>query len=214
MMRTDVLEFLNKKAQARRARLIFALDATGSRQPAWDMACSLQAEMFRAADIGQLDVQLVYYRGIGGHDAECRASQWTAPAQLTAMMQKISCRTGETQIGKVLDHVRKEAMEAGVGALIFVGDAMEENSDALVARAAGMGAPAFMFQEANDPVAERAFKAIAFASHGAYARFDANAARQLGELLKAVVAFVIGGIEALEHRTDAGAVKLLAQLKK
>ena len=30
-----------------RGRLIFGLDATMSRQPTWDQACKLQAEMFR-----------------------------------------------------------------------------------------------------------------------------------------------------------------------
>src|SRR3979490_2741193 len=39
-----------------RGRLIFALDATMSRQPLWDTACKLQADMFReAAAIGGLD---------------------------------------------------------------------------------------------------------------------------------------------------------------
>ena len=58
-----------------RGRLIFGLDATMSRQPTWDQACKLQAEMFReAAAIGGLDIQLVYYRGL----AECRASSWVA----------------------------------------------------------------------------------------------------------------------------------------
>src|SRR5438309_1802666 len=39
----------------RRGRLIFALDATMSRQPTWDTACRLQADMFReAAAIGGL----------------------------------------------------------------------------------------------------------------------------------------------------------------
>ena len=58
----------------KRGRLIFALDATMSRQPTWDTACALQADMFReAASIGGLDIQLVYFRGLG----ECRASGWT-----------------------------------------------------------------------------------------------------------------------------------------
>ena len=61
-----------------RGRLIFALDATMSRQPTWDTACRLQADMFReAAAIGGLDVQLVYYRGLG----ECRASRWVSQAE-------------------------------------------------------------------------------------------------------------------------------------
>ena len=54
-----------RAAPGTRARLIFALDATLSRQPMWDIACQLQTEMFReAAAIGGLDIQLVYYRGM------------------------------------------------------------------------------------------------------------------------------------------------------
>src|SRR5204862_4301409 len=81
----------------KRGRLIFALDATMSRQPLWDTACSLQADMFReTAAIGGLDVQLVYYRGL----AECRASRWVSDArQLGALMEKIDCRGGHSQIG-------------------------------------------------------------------------------------------------------------------
>ena len=52
-------------AAGQRGRLIFALDATMSRQPLWDTACRLQADMFdEAAGIGGLDVQLAYYRGL------------------------------------------------------------------------------------------------------------------------------------------------------
>ena len=47
-----------------RGRLIFAMDATMSRQPTWDLALRLQADMFRAVkEVGGLDVQLVYFRG-------------------------------------------------------------------------------------------------------------------------------------------------------
>src|SRR5215208_2456294 len=112
-----------------RGRLIFALDATMSRQPTWDIACNLQADMFReAAAIGGLDVQLVYYRGI----SECRASRWVSDAQqLAALMQKIDCRGGHTQIGRVLIHARTENERNKVRALVFVGDAMEEKLDDL-----------------------------------------------------------------------------------
>src|SRR5437660_12783783 len=65
-------------APGQRGRLIFALDATMSRQPTWDSACQLQADMFReAASIGGLDIQLVYYRGI----SECRASRWVSQTE-------------------------------------------------------------------------------------------------------------------------------------
>ena len=50
---------------APRARLVFALDATMSRQPTWDLACRVQREMFAAGGHdGGLAVQLVYFRGL------------------------------------------------------------------------------------------------------------------------------------------------------
>src|SRR5690349_7204709 len=79
-----------------RGRLVFALDATMSRQPTWDMACTLQADMFReAASLGSLDIRLVYYRGFN----ECRATGWISDsARLARLMSRIDCRGGDTQI--------------------------------------------------------------------------------------------------------------------
>src|SRR5579864_663154 len=121
----------------KRGRLIFALDATMSRQPTWDTACRLQADMFReAAAAGGLDIQLVYYRGL----AECRASPWVAEAgRLGALMERIDCRGGQTQIAKVLAHARRENDARKVAVVVFVGDAMEESLDALCAAAGELG---------------------------------------------------------------------------
>jgi hypothetical protein len=201
----------------KRGRLIFALDATMSRQPAWDSACALQADMFKeAASIGGLDIQLVYFRGLN----ECGASQWVADSgKLAALMSRIDCRGGHTQIGKVLHHARKENDARRVQALVFVGDAMEEKIDDLCAYAGELGlrsVPVFMFQEGSDPVAEHAYREIARLSRGVYCRFDTGAAHQLGELLRAVAAYAAGGMKALNDlsaRNDRGAQKLLAQLK-
>jgi hypothetical protein len=163
-----------------RGRLIFGLDATASRQPTWDTACVLQAEMFReAATAGGLDMQLVYYRGLG----ECRASRWISnPEQLAKIMSQIACNAGHTQIEKILMHASKEAKLLRVSALVFVGDAMEENPDKL-AHAAGklghLGVPAFMFQEGRDRETEQVFRTITRLTHGAYCRFDSGSARQL-----------------------------------
>jgi hypothetical protein len=206
--RVEVDAFLDqmKSTSASRGRLIFALDATASRQPTWDIACQLQAEMFReTATIGGLDVQLVYYRGL----TECRTSRWVSqPEQLAGMMERIDCRMGHTQIGKVLAHARRENQLLKVQALVFVGDAMEENSDDLCHAAGKLGAPAFMFQEGSSPAVERIFREIARLTDGAYCRFDPGAARQLAELLRAVAAFA-----ALAARRDAGAIKLIGQLR-
>ncbi|MCP8939885.1 VWA domain-containing protein [Alsobacter sp. SYSU M60028] len=200
-----------------RARLIFALDATMSRQPTWDMACAVQARMFEtAASIGGLDVQLVYFRGF----AECRASRFVRDGRaLTGLMTQIACQGGNTQIRRVLEHVRGEARVRPVGALVYVGDAMEEHLDALCGLAGEiglLGVKAFMFHEGHDRAAETAFREIARLTGGAYARFDANAADQLAQLLRAAAAYAAGGRAALErlaHAEGGEAHRLLRQMK-
>src|SRR5205807_9593193 len=151
---------MSPHAAGARGRLVFALDATMSRQPTWDMACALQAEMFReAAALGSLDIRLVYYRGLN----ECRATGWISDsAELAKLMSKIDCRGGNTQIGKVLSEARREAVASAVRAVVFVGDAMEESVDDLCAKAGELGllkVPVFPFQEGHDPTADRPFPA-------------------------------------------------------
>lgn len=208
---------LGPRTDGRRGRLAFALDATMSRQPTWDLACKLQAEMFEeAGTIGGLDVQLIYFRGL----RECRASKWNSdPARLGEVMASISCQGGHTQIGRVLEHVRAESKAAKIDALVYVGDAMEEPIDDLCALAGELGLlgiPAFMFQEGGDPVAENAFREIARLTKGAWCPFDAGAASQLRELLRAAAAYAAGGHKALSDlskRGGGGAVKLIEQMR-
>jgi hypothetical protein len=207
---------MSPHAAGARGRLVFALDATMSRQPTWDMACALQADMFReAASLGSLDIRLVYYRGMN----ECRASSWISDsAHLARLMEKIDCRGGNTQIGKVLSEARREAVAAGVRAVVFVGDAMEENVDELCVKAGELGllkVPVFMFQEGHEETAEQAFREIARLTGGAWSRFDPGAAAQLRELLRAAAAYAAGGREALKRLSarESGAAKLLGQMK-
>lgn len=219
----DVAAFVEKMrsapavAQGARGRLVFAMDATMSREPTWDMALALQGDMFRVVkDVGGLDVQLVYFRGMG----ECRASKWVSdPDALARLMTTVSCRGGLTQIGRVLSHTAAEARLRRVSALVFVGDAMEEAIDP-VCGAAGelalLGVPAFLFQEGHDPAVTRAYTEIAKITRGATCRFDAGAADQLRELLTAVAVYAAGGRKALlalgSKPGGRGAKLLLPQL--
>jgi hypothetical protein len=182
------------------------------------MACKLQAEMFEeTAAVGGLDVQLVYFRGMG----ECAASRWVSdPKRLAGLMQKIGCAGGQTQIRRMLDHVAKESKGRKVHALVFVGDCMEEAIDEVCAAAGKlglMGVPVFVFQEGGDPIAERAFKEIARLTKGAWCPFDAGAAHQLRELLRAAAAYAAGGYKALSdlsrRRGGEGATRLLGQMR-
>lgn len=94
---SDVADFVKRLRTAApqtgtRGRLVFAMDATMSRQPTWDMALALQAEMFHAVKaIGGLDVQLVFFRGAG----ECRSSKWVSdPDALARLMTTVRCAGG------------------------------------------------------------------------------------------------------------------------
>jgi hypothetical protein len=200
-----------------RGRLIFALDATMSRQPTWDMAQSLQGRMFEAAGrLGGLDVQLAYFRGLN----ECRVTNFVSGgAGLAELMSRISVQGGATQLRRVLTHARDEARRAPVGVLVFVGDAMEERIDPLLATAAELalaGVKAFMFQEGEDPAARRAFKEIARLTGGAYETFNAGAAARLEALLRAAAVYAAGGRAALAAQADRdGAARaLLEQMRQ
>lgn len=200
-----------------RGRLVFALDATMSRQATWDLAQGLQARMFETAGaLGGLDVQLVYFRGL----AECRASGFVANgAGLASLMSRIQVEGGHTQIAKVLRHIRDETTRARVGAFIYVGDAMEENVDDLAALSGELGllgVKGFVFHEGHDPVAGQAFREIARLTGGAYAAFDASAPGRLAGLLSAAAAYAAGGRMALEKQARDGgeaAQKLLSQMR-
>lgn len=195
-------------------RLILALDATMSRQPTWDLACSLQAEMFDAVGKSRLSVQLVYFRGFG----ECRASRFVDDtATLKALMTKIDCRGGHTQIGKALSHALKENERGKVNAVVYIGDAMEEGIDALADKAGQLGllgVPVFVFQEGRDGAAEIAFREIARLSKGAWFRFDGSSASTLSRLLSAVAVYATGGLKALEARGREGDRLMLEHLRR
>ena len=221
----DIQEFLKRVAAVpvrtrpgERGRLMFALDATASRQPTWDQACRLQAEMFQeTASLGGLEIQLSYYRGF----REFTAGDWTSDSRaLTRDMTGVYCLAGETQIEKVLRHAVGETKKKRVNALVFVGDCVEEDIDKLGAVAGELGllgVPAFLFQEGGDAVAEFAFGQIARLTGGAHCRFDAGSARALRELLSAVAVYAAGGRKALENlaRDRGGAsLQIAHQMKR
>jgi hypothetical protein len=216
----DVSSFLDEvrrlppaAATAGRGRLIFALDATASRERTWDQASDVQASMFMEAErLGGLDVQLVYYRGFG----ECRASRWVgSPAALVRLMGKVGCIAGRTQIRRILQHTLNETARERVHALVFVGDAMEESVDdlgELAGRLGLQGVRAFLFHEGEDATAGRAFAQIAKLTGGACCRFDPSSPAQLRELLRAVAAYAAGGRNALKAlaQRDGGMVRQIA----
>lgn len=220
----EVADFLEKLAMTPtvrsadgRGRLVFAMDATASREPTWDQACHIQGEMFQSTDtLGGLEVQLVFFRGFG----ECKASPWVDSADaLVRRMTAVRCLGGRTQIGKILRHTMRETKKRKVNALVFVGDCVEEDVDELCHSAGQLGVlgvPMFVFHEGNDLAAMQAFRQFARLTNGAYCRFDASSADQLRELLSAVAVYAAGGLRALENmgsKGGAAVAQITSQLK-
>jgi hypothetical protein len=224
-LRGDVRSFLDQlgktpsvKARSCSGRLVFALDATASREPMWQTARQLQCGMFdTAASLGGLEIQLCYYRGM----SDFYASPWAVGADaLRREMEGTQCIGGYTQIARVLEHVEREAHRQKISALVFIGDCVEENVDFLCRRAGTlglMGIRAFVFQEGHDAAAESAFRQISKLTQGAYCRFDAGSADQLRELLGAVAAYAAGGLTALENYSrerKGAALQITHQIKR
>ena len=222
---TEIDAFLGKVRRmaspvggGKRGRLIFAMDATASREPSWDRACHLQGEMFQETDsLGGLDIQLAYYRGFG----EFRATDWMSDStKLLREMTRVHCLGGQTQIEKLLRHAVAETRKEQTQALVFVGDAFEEDIDQ-VCHAAGelgmLGVPVFCFHEGGDLVARRGLEQVARLTKGAYCPFDASSAKQLRELLAAVAVYAAGGRRALENhaqRKGGEALRLTHKMRK
>ena len=214
----DITRFLQKSRAItqfveKQPRLLFAIDATASRQPTWDSASRLQQEMFLATgNIAELTVQLCYYRGL----QELCTSRWlTDSAELAHLMARVRCEGGHTQIARLLRHAQKEHRKASIRALVFIGDAVEENPDTLCNLAGQCGMlhlPLFLFQEGDGAQVEPTFRSMAQLSGGAYARFDAGSAGTLAALLGAVARYAAGGRAALENSGNDSAKLLLQQL--
>ncbi|MBU2713226.1 VWA domain-containing protein [Zooshikella harenae] len=202
---TSVADFLAQAEQlpthskaSTQGRLLFAIDATASRQPTWDMACQLQGQMFlETAALGKLAVQLCYYHGYRAF----HTSPWLTNTQaLLAEMQKVQCLGGQTQIGRVLNHGLALTQQGELNAIVFVGDCLEEPVDTLAELAGQLklkSVPLFIFQEGHDAHASQGFAHLAKLSDGAHCQFDQNSASQLQALLTAVAVYAVGGFTAL-----------------
>lgn len=204
-----------RTAPATVARLIFAIDATASRERTWDQAAGLTAEMLQAAQgIGGLALSLAYYRGFG----EFRATPFLKDAgDLARRLSGVSCLGGKTQIQAVLDHALAETKRDRIRALIFIGDAMEEDADALCHTAGELGlrgTPVFVFHEGADPLAGAVFRHIARLTGGAYLPFDSAAIGQLRDLLRAIAVYAAGGQGALARLPGAAARQVAGLLPK
>jgi hypothetical protein len=131
-------------------------------------------------------------------------------------MQGIGCLGGQTQIARVLGFARKEIAKAPVPAMVYIGDAVEEDPDALSQQAGELGllgCKLFLFHEGSNAFAGSTFRSMAKNSGGGYFQFDERSAQTLASLLRAVARYASGGRKALESAPSREGQLLLEQMR-
>jgi hypothetical protein len=188
-------------AAARRPRLVLAVDATGSREPAWETAKQVTDTLFLALP-GQLDVALAVHGGSLMHTF----TEFVAdPAILRDRAASVRCRGGQTRLLDILDRVRAEE---GVKVVVYIGDVFEESLHAGLAAADALklrGTRLIVLHDTATGGQEHAdvFAQLAGRTGGCVLPFDAAAIDRLREMLEAIAVLAVGGVRLLESKAKA-----------
>ncbi|XPJ79405.1 hypothetical protein ACNSPR_31120 [Klebsiella pneumoniae] len=207
-------ELIAAATKPRTPRLVFAIDATASRRPAWEEAQRITDALFEALP-GELEIALAVH---SGGTVQMFSSFSTDVAHFRDKARGVTCRGGHT---KLVSLMRQTLDHQGVKAFLYIGDCFEENSaeaydlaDAMALR----GVKAFMFHDdATGGTAHRdIFAEIARRTGGALIDFRSWSQQELREIFAAVAVLAVGGVRLLEQRRKQlpGADKLLRLLPK
>jgi hypothetical protein len=198
-----------------RPRLIFAVDATASREPAWAAARQVTDALVKALP-GELDVALAVH---GGNRVHTFTGFTSDPATLRDRAAGVTCQAGLTRLLPILSSSLKQQ---SVRVVIYIGDVFEESlphgrtiADAMGAR----GTKLIVLHDTADRSARRdaeLFWDLAKRTGGCVLPFDASASGRLRDILSAVAVYAVGGEKLLRERRHAlpGAVALLEHLDK
>jgi hypothetical protein len=196
-----------------RPRLVFAVDATASREPAWAAARQVTDALVKALP-GELDVALAAH---GGSRVHTFTPFTNDAAILRDRAAGVACEAGLTRLLPILATSLKRP---AVRVVVYIGDVFEESrlqgrrlADAMGAH----GTKLIVLHDTADPAARRdaeVFWDIAKRTGGCVLPFDANAPGRLRDLLSAVAVYAVGGEKLLrERRHDLpGALVLLEHL--
>jgi hypothetical protein len=186
----------------------------------WNRIRTLEAEIFSAPVV----VKFAYFgaEGAGQTRRPCIATRWVADTDDWRDIVdhgRANCVCGcYAYTNDILEQALRETRQAPVQAVVIVGDSFHGDLDAAVAIAKKLRAArtrVFLFQQGRSHPTERAFRALAEATGGAYYQFNPHVervAQRLPEMLEAVSHFALGGMTALEARGNESAALLLEQM--
>jgi hypothetical protein len=199
----------------KRPRLVFAVDATASRDPAWAAARQVTDSLVKALP-GELDVALAVH---GGGRVHTFSAFTNDAATLRDRTAGITCIAGLTRLLPILAASLKRP---AVRVVVYIGDVFEENVPRGRQIADAMGAAGIkliVLHDTADAGARRdveMFWDLAKRTGGCVLPFDASAPGKLRDLLGAVAVYAVGGEKLLRERRQSlpGAVALLEHLGK
>ena len=198
-------------ASTQRPRLVLAVDATASREPAWEAAKRVTDTLFTTLP-GELDVALAVH---GGSHVHTFTPFTTDAATLRDRAASVYCRSGQTRLLDILARVQEQG---GVKVVVYIGDVYEESlaeglalADALRLR----GTKLVVLHDTTTGGREHAeiFAQLAERTGGCVLPFH-TAIDQVHDMLEAVAVLAVGGVKLLEAKRRAlpGACLLLEHL--
>ena len=198
-----------------RPRLVFAVDATASREPAWVAARQVTDALVKALP-GELDVALAVHGGSRVHTFTPFTSDATTLRDRAA---GVACVAGLTRLLPILAATLKQR---SVRVIVYIGDVFEESlphGRGLADSLGVNGTKLIVLHDTADPSARRdaeVFWDLAKRTGGCVLPFDANAPGRLRDILSAVAVYAVGGEKLLRERRHAlpGAVALLDHLDR
>jgi len=200
------------RVAGKRGKLLFAIDATASREPAWEAAKQLTDSFFDAVP-GMIDIGLAAY---GGNRVHTFTPYVADARRLRRLASGISCRAGYTQLLPILRRV----VETGdVGVVLYITDAFEEDATTAARLAEMLKAKGtrviVLFDGWSDSEARAVFEDLAARTGGAVLPFEASAIERLKGLIAAAAVLAVGGEVLLAAKSNSlpGATLLLEYLK-
>ncbi len=193
---------------ARRPRLVFAVDATASREATWRSAQTITSRMFGVIP-DALDVALAVH---GGGEVHTFTGFSAEVGEFAKRAAAVTCQSGTTRL---CDIMIQTLGAGGVRVMSYIGDAFEEDVDEvldLADRFRLRGIQAVMLADGAEDDTLAVFQRIAERTGGAVLDFRSGGLDLMGELLAGVASLAIGGRKLLEAQSTSGAQLLLRHL--
>ena len=196
---------------AGRPRLVFAIDATASRDDAWDAAKKVTDTLFEAVP-DALDVALAVHGGDEVHTYTEFCSDYKA---LRGMAGRVHCQMGGTRLNEIL---KKTIQHERVKVVVYIGDVFEEDVQEAIELAETLkikGCRIVIHAGHEGSSDHRAFQMIAKASNGCVLPFNANAIKDMRANIEAIAILASGGTKLLANKaqTSQAAALLLSHIK-